>query len=210
MPAIKRNKTTTTTTAAGLRETSQALSSSSEEEKHDFGYFPLTQTRFPVGTPILSKRSKKFYSDFADDREFLLHLREIWVKKLESLKEDHKLLQKMKEIKKEELHNIDPLFAPDATSIVSEAQAQPAAEVSKTATDQASSSSEATKDSETLPFQFVDDQIVIQEPKMLSTLEQLENMCRSMDSDEENANDEDEDQARHALHLMLKEFGESL
>ncbi|KAI7866684.1 uncharacterized protein EV154DRAFT_532500 [Mucor mucedo] len=74
------------------------------------GFFPLRSTRYPPGIPIHSIRSKRLYSNLADQQDFLKHLKAQWVQKLEDLKEDEKYLKRMKRIKVNETLGVAPLF----------------------------------------------------------------------------------------------------
>ncbi|OAD06729.1 hypothetical protein MUCCIDRAFT_107315 [Mucor lusitanicus CBS 277.49] len=112
MSSLKRRRQETSET-----ESSNALGStqmnSTNQVPYDTTYFPLPETRFPLGTPVQSKRSRKLYSDLSDEREFLLHLKELWKSKLADLKEDKRLLEKMKDAKKHDVINEEPLFCPE-------------------------------------------------------------------------------------------------
>ncbi|KAK4509019.1 uncharacterized protein ATC70_007368 [Mucor velutinosus] len=195
-------------------DSSSSISSSqtntTNEVAYDASYFPLPETRFPLGTPIQSKRSRKLYSDLADEREFLLHLKELWKSKLADLKEDRRLLEKMKDAKKHDVINEEPLFCPEEKE-----EEQPEKDDVHDAVSIGPPIAAETKDQEDQPdsFKIVNGQVVVKDPSMLATLQELDkiymdshNAQQESSSDEEEVVENDED-ARRALHKMLEEFG---
>ncbi|OBZ91214.1 hypothetical protein A0J61_00746 [Choanephora cucurbitarum] len=153
-------------------------------EGYSSAFFPLKPTRFPRGTPAQSTRSRKIYSDLDDNRQFLLHLREIWVRKLETLEEDNKFLQRMKSAKEEDLKDIQPLF-----SSGEEEKRQEKAE-------EGNASTTSPLDSLFEMPQY--------EPTQVPALNQGD-LYSSL-----NEEYDEEEQTRKALDLMLKQFGDAL
>lgn len=99
----------------------------------------------------------------------------------------------MKDITKQELEGVQPLLLPESI----ENKPDP---MDKTAI-------EDQKES----FEIINGKVVVREPDIISTLEELEeleNMRRhTEDESSEEEQDEDENQAREALNKMLEEFG---
>ncbi|KAI8637370.1 hypothetical protein BD408DRAFT_406492 [Parasitella parasitica] len=152
-----------------------------------------------------SKRSRKVYSDLADEREFLLHVKELWQTKLASLKEDKTLLERMKDLKKSDLVDVEPLFCPEEKVQGVENDVQE---------ETGPSTSVDTENQENVHdrFKIVNGQVVVKDLDMLATLQELDKIYTGtqneleQDSSEEEA-EEDDEEARKALHRMLEEFG---
>lgn len=165
----------------------------------------------------------------SDEREFLLHLKELWKSKLADLKvvfqyrklcddtyilnqEDKRLLEKMKDAKKHDVINEEPLFCPEQ-----EEEQQPNDDnVHEVVSVDPSPIVVDSEDQENQPgsFKIVNGQVVVKDPSMLATLQELDKIYmeshnaqqESSSSDEEEITENDED-ARQALHKMLEEFG---
>lgn len=141
----------------------------------------------------------------------MLHLKELWKSKLADLKEDKRLLEKMKDAKKHDVVNEEPLFCPEE-----EEEQQPkksnihdVVSVDPSPIVVESENQESQPDS----FKIVNGQVVVKDPGMLATLQELDkiymeshNAQQEPSSDEEEVEENDED-ARQALHKMLEEFG---
>jgi hypothetical protein len=102
----------------------------------------------------------------------------------------------MKEITKQELKDVQPLLQPE--SIASEHE-----------TVNAHETMDETNALEEEPFQFINGKVLVREPEIISTLQELENMHEHVqDESSEEEQDEDENLAREALNKMLEEFGD--
>ncbi|GAN06621.1 hypothetical protein MAM1_0130d06108 [Mucor ambiguus] len=191
---------------------SSAQMNPTNEVPYDASYFPLPEARFPLGTPVQSKRSRKLYSDLADEREFLLHLKELWKSKLADLKEDKRLLEKMKDTKKHDVINEESLFCPEEEEGV---EVHPKEDNMHDVISVNPPIVVESEDREDQPdsFKIVNGQVVVKDPSMLATLQELDKIYmdshsaqQEPSSDEEEVAENDED-ARQALHRMLEEFG---
>ncbi|KAL9560026.1 hypothetical protein MBANPS3_000141 [Mucor bainieri] len=201
---------------------------STNEPPYDTSYFPLPNTRFPLGTPVQSKRSRKLYSDLADEREFLLHLKELWKSKLANLQvlfhqikfscdahalnqEDKRLLEKMKDAKKHDVIHEETLFCP----VEEEEEKQLSDDNVLDAVSVDPPMVMESEDQEDQPdsFKIVNGQVVVKDPSMLATLQELDKIymeshnAQQIPSSDEEEVDENDDDARQALHKMLEEFG---
>ncbi|KAL7312118.1 hypothetical protein PS15m_007917 [Mucor circinelloides] len=210
MSSLKRRRQDVSE-ADNTNAASTAPTSSINELAYDTSYFPLPETRFPLGTPAQSKRSRKLYSDLMDEREFLLHLKELWKSKLADLKEDKRLLEKMKDTKKHEVNNEEPLFCPEEKEDEEDCPEQDNAHNAVSVNMPILVESD-DQENQHDPFKIVNGQVVVKDPSMLATLQELDKIymeshnAQEPSSDEEDVAENDED-ARKALHKMLEEFG---
>lgn len=120
----------------------------------------------------------------------------------------------MKDIKKHELKGVEPLFRPEEKELPIENDIQ-----EKESTDQSTpiiTENLESQDNQHDPFKIVNGQLVIKDPSMLATLQELDKIysgsqnAKEVESSEEEEEEveEDDEEARKALNRMLEEFGD--
>lgn len=123
----------------------------------------------------------------------------------------------MKDIKKHELKGVEPLFCPEEKELPIENDVK-----ENEATDQPTSiitENLESQDNQHDPFKIVNGQLVIKDPSMLATLQELDKIYSGSqraqevessgeEEEEEEEVEEDDEEARKALNRMLEEFGD--
>lgn len=118
----------------------------------------------------------------------------------------------MKDTKKHEVNNEEPLFCPEEKEDEEDCPEQDNAHHAVSVNMPILVESD-DQENQHDPFKIVNGQVVVKDPSMLATLQELDkiymeshNAQEEPSSDEEDVAENDED-ARKALHKMLEEFG---
>ncbi|KAI8992664.1 hypothetical protein BDB01DRAFT_848014 [Pilobolus umbonatus] len=88
----------------------KSRSRTSQRPVTDYSFRRPSATIYPYRTFDNAEHSKRLYTDLSVDKDLLLQLKDQWTKKLHCLRAEGELLQKMKRVRQEDVHNIPPLF----------------------------------------------------------------------------------------------------